>query len=473
MKKISLLFALLLLLSSGLFAQSIAGTWYGTLQIPGGGQLHVVFHIKQEGNVYTTTMDSPDQGASGLPVDQTTVEGRQLTLTAAKFQLKYTGSYLPDSALIKGTFTQGPGSMPLTLSTNKPTTAAIVKPEVRPQDPISFPYKREEVVFTNTKAGNQLAGTLTLPANGKAKKIVVLITGSGPQNRDEEIKQFNHRPFLVWSDWLTRNGIAVLRYDDRGVGASTGTFNTATSADFASDAAAAVDFIASRPDLKGLSVGLMGHSEGGMIAPMVASGDARIKFIILLAGPGVPIQELMVQQTADQMRLGGAPAEAISRSSNTNQKIYRFLAAHPDLSTAELNVQLDTLMHQELRSYPARDLQGESIDAISQRTLNSLSGPWYRYFVGFQPAQYLTKVKCPVLALNGTLDMQVSCTPNLAGIKASLEKGGNRHFQIVPLNGLNHLLQQAKTGGINEYAQIPETVNPLALEKVSAWINTL
>jgi pimeloyl-ACP methyl ester carboxylesterase len=471
MKKI-LLLIVLSVLTHNLYSQGIAGAWYGTLQVPGGGQLHVVFHIKQEGTVYTSTMDSPDQGANGLPIDQTTVSGNQLTIAAIKFQLKYTGTFLPDSGLIKGTFTQGPANIPLTLSVRKPA-AATLKAEVRPQDPSTFPYKREEVTFSNPKAGNLLAGTLTMPANGKAKRIVVLITGSGPQNRDEEIKQFNHRPFLVWSDWLTRNGIAVLRYDDRGVGASTGSFATATSADFADDAEAAVNYIASRADLKGLSIGLMGHSEGGMIAPMVASRDARVKFIVLLAGPGVPIRELMLRQSADQMRIGGAPADVIARSTATSSKVYNFMVQHPELPTAELRTELDTLLHQELRTYPSSDLQGEKIDAVSQRTLAQLQGPWYRYFISFQPADYLIKIKCPVLALNGTLDMQVSCEPNLAAIKMNLEKAGNHHFQIVPLNGLNHLLQQAKTGNVAEYAQLTETINPLALQKVSSWINTL
>ncbi|WP_374950034.1 alpha/beta hydrolase family protein [Mucilaginibacter sp.] len=461
-----------LMMTSALSAQRIEGTWYGTLQLPGGNHLAVVFHINKSGTVYLATMDSPDQGANGLPIDATTIDRDQIKMEAAKFQIKYTGTYLPDSNMIKGIFTQGPGNLPLNLYPNKPVSA-VTKAQVRPQDPKSFAYRREEVSFINMKAGNRLAGTLTLPATGKASRIVVLISGSGPQNRDEEIRQFNHRPFLVWSDWLTRHGIAVLRYDDRGVGASTGAFAAATSADFADDAGAAVNFIKSRADLKNMSVGLMGHSEGGMIAPMLAARDTRVKFIVLLAGPGVPITELMLQQSADQMRLSGAPDAAIARSSATNKKLYEFMAGHQSLSNNELQMNLDTLLHKQLRNYPAEDLQGQTIDAISQQTLAQLCKPWFRYFIAFKPADYLTKVKCPVLALNGTLDMQVSCSPNLAAIKASLQKAGNKSVQVIPLDNLNHLFQQAKTGNISEYAEISETINPLALEKVTGWINRL
>ncbi|MDB5123945.1 MAG: hypothetical protein JWP94_2074 [Mucilaginibacter sp.] len=467
MKKIITSF-IFILLTYGAFAQGIAGDWYGTLNIPGGTTLHVVFHITKSGETYSATFDSPDQGARGLATDKTTVTGNQVTIEAAQFNFKYMGDYKPDSNKITGTFTQGGGSLPLILTSGKPSTAVV--PSARPQDPKDFPYKQEEIIFTNPKAGNKLAGTLTMPADGKATKILVLITGSGPQNRNEEIIQFNHRPFLVWSDWLTRQGIAVLRYDDRGIGQSTGDFKTATSADFADDAEAAVNYIRSRSDLKGLSIGLMGHSEGGMIAPIVASRDKAIKFIILLAGPGVPIEQLMLKQVADQMRLSGAPGEAILRSAATNKKVYKLISQNPSLSTAQLKQQVDTLMYRELRGYPKADLQNQSIDAIVKQS-SALISPWYRYFIAFNPADYLTKVKCPVLALDGTLDMQVNSDANLAGIKASLEKGGNRHFQIVSLPGLNHLFQKATTGSVAEYAQIPETVDPAALQKVSAWIN--
>jgi len=450
-----------ILVFAGAFAQNITGDWYGLIKA-GGSSLHLVFHISKSGDTYTTTLDSPDQGAKGLPTDKTTVTGDVVEIEAAKFGIKYSGIYQVDKKSINGTFTQG-GAIPLNLTRDNVATIAEA-PAPRPQDPKDFPYKQEDVVFENTKAGNRLAGTLTMPSNGKASKIVVLISGSGPQNRNEEL--FNHRPFLVWSDQLTRQGIAVLRYDDRGVAKSTGVFSTATTADFADDAEGAVNFIKSRADLKGLAIGLMGHSEGGMIAPLVASRNPSVKFVVMLAGPGIPIVQLMTKQSTDQMRLSGVPDTTVTRISEVSRNLYTALNKNPGLPTAQLKQTIDNLISQDKRLSDA-----EKKNLIESSA--TLVSPWFRYFMGIDPASYLTKVKCPVLALNGTMDKQVDSETNLAAVKANLIKAGNKHYEIVPLDGLNHLFQKAATGGVLEYEQIMETVNPAALEKVVSWINQL
>lgn len=455
---------------NGLSAQNITGTWYGILHVQ-GTQLHLIFHVNKNAEGYSSTMDSPDQGANGIPVDKTSVTGNMLNIEMSRLAIHYTGTYLPDSNQINGTFTQGAVSFPLVLT--KDQKATVTAPAKRAQDPVDFPYRQEEVAFTNPRAGNQLAGTLTLPANGKFSRIVVLISGSGPQNRNEEIPQFNHRPFLVWSDWLCRNGIAVLRYDDRGIGKSTGSFNTATTADFADDAEAAIAFIQSRKDLKKLSIGLLGHSEGGMIAPMVASRNKAVQFIVLLAGPGVEIQQLMVQQINDQMRLLGTPKNITELSSATNTKVFAAMNQFKGLPDQKYKAAIDSVLRNQLSSYSKEMLAGESIDVIIAKSSTQYTSPWFRYFITFNPSVYLSKIKCPVLALNGTLDMQVQSSSNLAAIKTALLKAGNTKFEIVPLTGLNHLFQQATTGGANEYPQIEETVNPVALKKVADWINHL
>lgn len=457
----------LFLLAALLHAQDLTGSWYGSLNIQ-GTKLPIVFHVKGNEQGFTSTMDSPNQGAMGIPTDKTSIEGKNITIEAAKFGMVYKGTYQADSNLLKGVFSQGPMSLPLIfLRTPEPKT--IVKPVIRPQDPTDFPYKQEEISFNNPKGGNQLSGTLTMPSSGKATKIVVLISGSGPQNRNEEIAQFNHRPFLVWSDWLTRHGIAVLRYDDRGVGKSTGVFNNSTSADFADDAEAAVNYIKSRADLNKLAIGLVGHSEGGMIAPMVASRNASVKFIVLLAGPGIPISKLMIQQNKDVMRLAGAPDSAITTAATLNEKIYANVISTKNLSNEEFKSKMSTFLTAELNSLQAGS-PGDLAQQVKTIT-NQVGGTWYRYFLAFDPAVYLSKVKCPVLAINGTFDAQVASGPNLNGIKESLTKAGHKHFEIVPLEGLNHLLQKSKTGSPNEYGEISETVNPIALQKVSDWIN--
>jgi pimeloyl-ACP methyl ester carboxylesterase len=341
------------------------------------------------------------------------------------------------------------------------------KPATRPQDPISFPYKQEEVLINNTKSKVQLAGTLTVPSNRKTSKIVILITGSGPQNRNEEV--LNHRPFLVLSDWLTRNGIAVLRYDDRGVGKSTGNFSTATTYDFADDVEAAISFIRSRQDLEKLSIGLIGHSEGGTIAPMVASRNKDVKFIVLMAGPGVPIYQLGLQQSADMSRVAGVPDSIVAQNLVLNKKFFDLTIQDSSLSITQLKNDIDTLLyHEMLRQH----WDQTKFNAWKQR-YEFLTTPWQRTYLKLKPADYLFKVKCPVLALNGTKDLIVNYQANLAGIAKVLNQGGNKQYKVVPLDGLNHLLQKAKTGSKTEYTQISETINPIALTTISNWINNL
>ena len=354
-----------------------------------------------------------------------------------------------------------------------PTVEAKAADKTRPQDPKDFPYVQEEVQFTNPKAGDQLSGTLTMPSNGKATKIVVFITGSGAQNRNEEFPQFNHRPFLVLSDWLTRNGIAVLRYDDRGTAKSTGDFKTATSFDFADDAEAAVKYIKSRADLKGLSIGLLGHSEGGMIAPIVAGRNNDVKFMVLLAGPGIPIAKLMTQQTEDVARAGGGSDSIVSAAVQGNAAIYDMMNHNQNLSTAAMKIKLDSLLYQQFSTTRKAGIGNVPIDGLVATTSARLISPWYRSFLVFNPQEYLDKVKCPTLAINGTNDKQVKAEPNLEAIRIGLTKAGNKHFDIVPLPGLNHMFQKAVTGSVQEYGELTETVNPAALTVVSNWINKL
>jgi pimeloyl-ACP methyl ester carboxylesterase len=340
-------------------------------------------------------------------------------------------------------------------------------PARRPQDPTDFPYKQEEVSISNTKSKVKLAGTLTMPSSGKVSKIVILITGSGPQNRNEEV--LNHRPFLVWSDWLTRHGIAVLRYDDRGVAKSTGNFATATSFDFADDAEAAVSYIHSRPDLNHLSIGLMGHSEGGFIAPIVAGRNNNVKFIVLLAGPGVPIYQLGLKQSADMSRVAGVSDTIIAQNLALNTKFFNLTLQDSSVSVGQFKNDIDTLLHHEMLS---RHWDKAKFNGWKQ-AYERLTNPWQRIFLRLKPADYLVKLKCPVLALNGTKDIAVNCEANLAAITKALNQGGNKKYKIVRFQGLNHLFQKAKTGSEKEYTQISETINPVVLTTVSNWINSL
>lgn len=451
-------------------AQDVTGDWYGSIKIS-GAQFRLVFHINKLGDTYSTTLDSPDQAVKGLSTDKTTFTENAIKIEASKIGIMYKGTYKPDSNIINGFFVQGTINLPLVFSRKQPeNTIGVVK---RVQEPTTFPYKREDVAFINTQAGNILAGTLTLPSTGKVTKIVVLISGSGAQDRNEALQDANHRPFLIWSDWLTRNGIAVLRYDDRGVGKSTGVFATATTADLANDAEAAINYIRSREDLNKLSIGLIGHSEGAIIASMVASRNNAVKFISLLAGPGVPIIELAQQQLMDQLRLAGMSEQVMKIPPSFSRSIFKMIVDNPKLSNEELKPKINTMIIQMLNVYPSTSFTVRSKQAVANIISLQLLSPWYRYFLSLKPANYLSKVKCAVLAINGTLDMQVECTSNLAAIKAALNNARNQHHEEVPLMGLNHFFQKAKTGSVNEYAQIAETVNPQALKLVANWINML
>jgi len=454
-----------------LFSQNISGDWYGLLKAP-TSSIRIIFHIVLDSNRYLSTMDIPEQGAKRLLMDSTMISDGHVRLKMSAYTIYYNGTYYADSNIIKGIFNQGAFSIPLNLS-----RTPIKAPEVpaRPQDPISFPYKQEEVVFKNPKSSNSLSGTLTIPTETKPGKLIILLAGSGPNNRNEELGAgINHRPFLVWSDFLTRNGYAVLRFDKRGIGKSTGDYGSAKTSDFASDAQAAIDFVQSRPDLKGLSLGLMGHSEGGILAPLLASRNPSVKFVVMLAGPGVPLSQLMIKQRGDFIKLSGGDEKAVKSSDSLFGKIYTCMNANKAISTQELYSKLFTIIAQSIKNEQGNGQSEEKIQQTAKAYTNALtSSPWLREFISYQPDTYLSKLKCPVLALNGTLDYQVDATENLNGIKTSLEKAGNTNYEIDPMPNLNHLFQKAKTGSLSEYSQIPETVDPEALNKVLSWIQKL
>ena len=446
-------------------AQNIEGTWNGVLKI-NDISLRIVFHIEKNGDTYSTKMDSPDQGASGIPADKTSFDGQQLVVEAAQLGMVFTGNLNGEEVV--GEFKQGPTSFPLTFSRK----AVEKKVEPRPQDPKDFPYKVEEVSFKNHEAKVTLAGTLTLPKDGKPKSVVILISGSGPQDRNEEVASFNHRPFLVLSDYLTRNGIGVLRYDERGVGESSGNFGAATSADFATDVVAAIDFLNFRPDLKGVKIGLAGHSEGGIIAPMVASTSKEVDFIALLAAPGMPSGDLLLLQSKLISEAEQVPTEIVEANHKILQEAYAFLVDNVDLPKEEAKKGLIKIFKSGLTGFPkeVRSQIGNE-DEFVNKEAEGLLDPWFRYFIAIDPAIYLEKVNCPVFAINGTLDLQVPATENLEAIEQSLTKAGNENFVIKPMAQLNHLFQKAETGSPSEYKNIEETFNEAAMKAIASWIN--
>ena len=463
MKK-NLLIGFMLIATSYAFGQDVTGDWNGALKV-GGVQLRLVFHITKTAVGLSATMDSPDQGAKGIPMSKTTFENNLLTVEMAAAGIEYTGKL--DSGAVNGTFKQRGQSFPMIL-----TKKTIDKTEVkRPQEPVKpYPYYSEEVTFSNNKDNITLAGTLTLPKKEGKFPVVVLITGSGPQNRDEEL--MGHKPFLILSDYLTRNGIAVLRYDDRGTFASKGNFSKSTTFDFATDVESAVNYLKTRPEIDPKHIGLIGHSEGGIIAPMVAVNSKNVNFIVLMAGTGVQGSELLIRQQEAIGKESGMKDDELKKIADINREVYKIICNTSD--STKLKNDLTEFLKLKMKDVPVSQIQkGMTEDEFAKAQMAQLNSPWMLNFIRYNPEPMLEKVKCAVLAINGDKDLQVDSKINLPTIENALKKGGNKHYTIKELPGLNHLFQECKTGAPSEYASIEQTISPLALEKIISWIKEI
>ena len=441
----------------------IAGAWNGTLDV-GALKLRLVIEFKKkDGGGYTGTMDSPDQGAAGLEIDEITLKDRSLKFVMKKIGGSYEGEVSADGKLIKGMWKQGGLSLALDLKPGEK-----VAPPKRPQEPKPpFPYESEEVSFENKAGGIKIAGTLTRPKGDGPFPAVLLITGSGPQNRDEEL--LGHKPFLVLADYLTRRGIAVLRVDDRGVGGTTGKPSEATIDDHAGDALAGVAYLKSRKDIDAKKIGLAGHSEGGLIAPAAAARSSDVAFVVMLAGTGVTGEEILYRQGELIAVAGGASAEAAARNTDLQKRLFAIARAEKDDAAAKAKI--DELMKELKEALSEEDRKAlESLGELADAQFKQVLTPWFRHFLAYDPAVVLAKVKCPVLAINGEKDLQVDPKQNLPPIEAALKAGGNKDYTLKELPGLNHLFQACKTGAPSEYSQIEETISDAALTIVGDWI---
>jgi dipeptidyl aminopeptidase/acylaminoacyl peptidase len=447
-------------ISMNSWGQDIAGDWNGVLKVQ-TIQLRLVLHIQKNESGYSATMDSPDQGAKGIPVTSVSYENSVLKFAITGIGVEYEG-VLGDDGIITGTFKQMGQSFPLNLSKE------IVEKEKlsRPQTPIKpYPYYEEDVSFVNVEDNVTLAGTLTLPQKDGVFPAVVLISGSGPQNRDEELME--HKPFLIIADYLTRNGIAVLRFDDRGTAASTGDFKTATSYDFSKDVEAGVKYLQTRKEINKKKIGLTGHSEGGVIAPMVAARNKDIAFIVLLAGTGIRGDQLLLMQQDLIAEASGISEEDRKKAKSVNEDIYNLILQSNDLE--QLKTDLTNYYKQTIKDVP--DTHKEKFDDdFIKASVNRVANPWFQYFIKYDPVPALEKVKCPVLALNGEKDLQVPAKINLDAIRAALTKGGNKRFTVKAFPGLNHLFQECQTGSPTEYMAIEQTFSPVVLDEILTWI---
>jgi len=442
----------LLSVSATFPARNVEGLWLGSLNVP-GGSLRIVFNISRKADsTLTATLDSPDQGAKGIPADEVTVTDDSLHVGVKAIAGLFRGKV--EDSTVTGEWSQGGRSFPLDL---KRIAAA---PElVRPQEPKKpYPYLGEEVAFFNSKGGDTLAGTLTKPNTGGPFTTVLLITGSGPQDRDEFIA--GHKPFLVIADYLTRQGIAVLRVDDRGVGKSTGKFAQGTTEAFAADAEAGMAFLKTRKDVNPKRIGLIGHSEGALEADMIAARSKDVAFIVSIAGPGVSGEDVIYEQGDLISKAQGMSDDQIAANRAKRQQMFAVVKEERDSATAATR----------LRALLKSDMPADSSGAMENAQIKQLLSPWMRSFLVYDPRPDLAKIKCPVLAIFGEKDLQVPPVQNAPEVEKALKSGGNTQYEVKILPGLNHLMQTASTGSPTEYIKIEETFSPDALKIMGDWI---
>lgn len=450
MKKI-IITSIIILCSLPFYAQQFRGDWEGKLKF-NGNELLTIFHIQKKGDSLFTTMDSPQQSAFDIPVGKTIIQNDSLFLRAPGSNMEFKAKLVKDDT-IQGTFIQNGYKLPLLLIRNKgKTTITLIRPQ-EPEGP--FKYYSEEVNFKNKDENIELAGTLTLPEKSGKFPAVILFSGSGPQNRDEEI--FGHKPFLVLSDYLTKKGIAVLRYDDRGTAASTGNFSKANTSNFANDAEAALNYLLARPEIDPDKIGLIGHSDGGVVAPMVASRNENVDFIILLAAPGVPGDQLLIEQNRLISEAMGYTEFQYTPGLKFNQGAFDIIKNSPE---EEIKEDLITYFNGN----------GIVLEDQIRKLLKQLNTPYMRFFIKYNPEKALENTSCPVLAINGSKDLQVAADSNLLAIENSLKKGGNGNYTIKKVEGLNHLFQEAETGLTQEYGKIEQTISPEVLNLIGSWV---
>jgi uncharacterized protein len=468
MKKIYIVIGFLFTVSNSLAQKNIAGIWEGKLSTT-NFSLRLVFHLTKNGNSYSGTMDSPDQGAKDMKLTNVQLLNDSLILEIGAIGGKAAGRLLNDSTF-SGQWIQGV-SLPFSLK-------KVVAPSTvnRPQTPTPpFSYDSDDVIYYNKDKSIRFGATVTSPKGAGPFPAMILITGSGQQNRDEEL--FGHKLFAVLADHLTKNGYVVLRVDDRGTGQTTGTVATATSKDFAGDVMTGLDYLKGLPKVDKAKLGMLGHSEGGMIAQLVAAERPDIDFVIMLAGPGQKIIDLMADQNRAILEKRGLPSNAINSYVDLYKSLATVIAFAPSDTLAKLGAV--PILEDWLKRTPKEIVDttlGETANMDRQSVINEFTkafrNPWFHYFIKYNPDEYVRKMKAKVLALNGEKDIQVLAKPNLAALKSSLQKSRSKKYDIIELKGLNHLFQHCISCTVDEYGKLEETIALEALETIATWLKT-
>lgn len=445
MKKFFVALISLFMVCGTALASFPTGIWRGELQVAPGASLELVLNISEEAGKPTVTLDSPSQGAYDIPGEVVSISDTEIEVAVPSIGMRYKANL--KAGTLAGTFSQGNVNLPLNMSLSEAKAAG----PSRPQTPVApFPYSAEEVTFPGSDGKARLAGTLTVPEGADASTpVVVLVSGSGQQNRDEEL--FGHKPFAVIADYLARNGIATLRYDDRNTGGSKGEVETATTADFAKDAAGAVEFL--RDSGRFGATGILGHSEGAVIAFMLAAKGIP-DFIIGVGAPAVRGSDILAFQNKNALLAADVPEDISALYAGALPVLYRNLEAGDK----------EKALQAAFEVFPGGDPITDALRSNFEKITDSAT-PWLIFFAGYSPEADIAATSCPALVLFGEKDMQVPPSLNEANMRRLLPKGDIR---VIP--GLNHLMQHAVTGGVEEYAKIEETFAPEALEAIKAFI---
>ena len=433
----------------------VEGLWQGALEDHGMRlrfQLHVYHDTEGE---LIAGLDSLDQSVSGLPAINVTQKESAFHFEIPALAGLFDGTLNAAKNSILGEWSQSEIKEKLEFKrSDQPLELR------RPQNPVKpYPYREEEISFSNAAAGVTLSGTLTLPKGAGPFAAVVLIAGSGPEDRDET--QANHKPFLVLSDYLTRKGIAVLRYDKRGIGKSTGSTEKATTLDLASDAESAVSYLKSRKEIDAHKIALIGHSEGAMIAPSIVAHSQEIAWIVLLAAPATKGEETLLKQSELIARAGGLSDEQVLTSLSFDKQAYDLV--RQEKNSAVLMEKLQGLVKES-------GLDAALPPAALESQLQLMNSPWFRFFLDYDPLPDLKKIKCPVLALYGEKDLQVPPKINMPLVQKAFSDAGNTQADSREFPDLNHLFQHAYTGSPTEYAAIEETMSPEVLQTIAEWL---
>ena len=453
MHRVIILLLAALVIAPLAIAQDIAGDWIGRMN----GGFKVRIHFARAGAGFGGKLINPSGNETVL--DRITSDGTHIHFAVDKLKLSYDGIWSDQDQAWKGNLTfQQVYPLELRRATAADMgTLAHARPQEEAIRASRAPYVQRNVRFDNAAAHVRLAGTLSMPRGEGPFPAVVLISGTGHNTRDEDV--FGHEVFLVLADALNRNGFAVLRYDKRGVGGSSGNYDAATTADFASDAEAAVAWLRAQSQIDAKRVGVLGHSEGGIIAPAVAAADKGVAFVVMIAGPCIRGDRLFVLQSAMTAKLYGAPSDYIARRKAFDQRLYRAVLAAPS----------DSAAFERAKVLVARGAADRIVDANEAETLaRDATTPWERHFLAYDPAPTLARLTVPVLVLNGSLDVQVPAKEDLRAARQALQH--NPDATVMELPGMNHLLQDARTGAPDEYNDIEETMSPTALKIITDWL---